>query len=72
MSITSNALSRLADALNGPQQGIGERMTRSFFEVWEGGPADSDPLLAMLRGATTTEQAAKQLREFIQALLVGD
>jgi len=38
--------------------------------VWEGAPADSEPMMAMLRGAITNEQAGSQLREFIQARLL--
>jgi AcrR family transcriptional regulator len=72
MAITPNALNRLADAFNGPVTGIGERVTRAFFAVWEGDPADSEPLLAMLRGAATTEQAARQLSEFIEARLLTE
>ena len=72
MSITPRALARFADAFKGPQHGIGERVTRAFFEIWEGDPSDSEPLLAMLRGAMTTEQATTQLREFIEARLLTD
>ncbi len=35
-------------------------MTRAFLAVWEGDPRDSEPLLAMLRGAIANEQAATQ------------
>ncbi|MDT7739096.1 MAG: hypothetical protein QOK09_2465, partial [Mycobacterium sp.] len=37
---------------------------------WEGVPEDSEPLMAMLRGAIVNEQAGTQLREFIQARLL--
>lgn len=67
MSITPTALSRFADAFDGPTDGIGERVARAFLEVWEGDPADSEPLLAMLRGAIGNEHATAQLRDFLQA-----
>ena len=67
MSITPHALSRFAEAFDGPEAGVGERVARAFLGIWEGDPADSEPLLAMLRGAMSNEQAATQLREFLEA-----
>jgi AcrR family transcriptional regulator len=67
MSITPHALSRFAEAFYGPQDGVGERAVRAFLDIWEGDPADSEPLLAMLRAAMSNEQATSQLREFLQA-----
>ncbi|MBA0047252.1 TetR/AcrR family transcriptional regulator [Mycobacteroides sp. LB1] len=72
MSITPSALALFAEAFRGPRVRIGERVTRAFFEIWEGDPLNSEPLLAMLRGATTTEQATRQLREFIEARLLTE
>ena len=69
MSINPTALTRIAQSFSGPADGLGERVTRTFLEVWEGAPTDSEPLLAMLRGAITNEQATTQLREFIEARL---
>ena len=69
MSITPTALSLFADAFEGPSDTIGERVARAFFQVWEGDPRDSEPLLAMLRGAIASEQATIQLRDFLQARL---
>jgi AcrR family transcriptional regulator len=72
MSITPKALARIAGAFGGPENGLGARVTRAFLDVWEGDPSDSGPLLAMLRGAITNEQAATQLREFIEARLLTE
>jgi AcrR family transcriptional regulator len=72
MSITPTALNRIADAFGGPRRGLGERVTRAFLGVWEGDPADSEPLVAMLRGAIANEQAAAQLAEFIEARLITE
>lgn len=70
MSVPPDALARMSEAWRGPSDGIGERVTRAFLEVWEGDPQTSEPLLAMLRGAITQEQAAAQLRDFIEARLM--
>ncbi len=69
MSITPSALSHFSDSFVGPEHSLGERVTRAFFEVWEGDPKDSEPLMAMLRAAISNEQATSLLREFIQARL---
>ncbi|MGW7415787.1 TetR/AcrR family transcriptional regulator [Streptomyces sp. NPDC054863] len=44
--------------------GIGERIARYFFSVWEN-PATRGPLLAVVRSALTHEAAAKVLRGFV-------
>ncbi|MCG8914485.1 TetR family transcriptional regulator [Actinokineospora sp. PR83] len=67
MSITPATLHRIADAFGGPHQGVGERVVRAYLDVWEGSPQDAEPLLAMLRSAISSEQAAGQLRDFIEA-----
>jgi AcrR family transcriptional regulator len=72
MSITPTALNRIADAFGGPPPGLGERVTRAFLEVWEGDARESEPLVAMLRGAVANEQAAAQLAEFIEARLITE
>lgn len=70
MSISPEALARLSTAFEGPEEHLGERVVRTFLGVWEGAPRDSEPLMAMLRGAIVNEQAGAQLREFIQARLL--
>lgn len=72
MSISPDAMAQLSDAFNGPEDALGERLTRAYLRLFEGEPQHSEPLLAMLRAAITHEQAAAQLREFIQARLVQD
>jgi AcrR family transcriptional regulator len=67
MSISPEALARITSAFDGPEDTVGERVTRAFLDVWEGEPQDSEPLLAMLRGAISHEDAAAQMRDFIQA-----
>jgi AcrR family transcriptional regulator len=70
MSISPNALARLSGAFDGPKEGLGERVVRAYLDVWEGAPQESEPLMAMLRGAIVNDQARGQLREFIQARLL--
>ncbi|MET7744292.1 TetR family transcriptional regulator [Streptomyces sp. NPDC005385] len=66
MSVPADALTHFSDAFAGSDDGLGERVVRAFFEVWEGDARTSEPLMAMLRGAIVNEQANEQLREFIQ------
>ncbi|WP_410671377.1 TetR family transcriptional regulator [Amycolatopsis sp. cmx-4-68] len=72
MSISPEALARIADAFGGPVESVGERAVRAYLAVWEGDQPDADALRAMLRGAITNEQATTQLREFIEARLSED
>ena len=69
MSISPDALARFAIAFEGPDEHLGERVVRAYLGVWESSE-DSEPLIAMLRGAIVNEQASEQLREFIQARLL--
>jgi AcrR family transcriptional regulator len=50
--------------LEGPEQGLGERLARYFIGVWEN-PVSRAPMLAILRSALTHEAAAKVLRGFV-------
>lgn len=54
---------------DGPES-AGRNITTLFFRVWEN-PETRDPLLAMLRGAFTTEQGALILREFFGTAMLG-
>jgi AcrR family transcriptional regulator len=70
MEIPSSALHRFDTVFEGPGEHLGERVVRAFLEAWEGAPEQSEPLMAMLRGAIVNEHASTQLREFIQSRLV--
>jgi AcrR family transcriptional regulator len=70
MSITPHAVARVTSAFDGPVENLGERLTRAYLDVWEGEPEDSESLLAVLRRAVASEQAAAQLREFVQVRLM--
>lgn len=69
MSVPQAALDRFATAFEGPGEHLGERVVRAYLEAWEGAVAESEPLMAMLRGAFVNEQASAQLRAFIQSRL---
>lgn len=69
MSISPEALSRIANAYRGPAESVGERVARAHLGVWEGPRPDADALRAMLRGAIANEKANTLLREFIEARL---
>jgi AcrR family transcriptional regulator len=72
MTFTPSALSRISDAFDGPEDTLGERVTRAFLEVWDGPGQDSEPFVAVLRAAISNEQASTQLRDLIQARVTHD
>jgi len=70
MSISSQALSRMADAFDGATGRTGEHVARTFLDVWEGPSSDSEALLAMLRAVVSSEIKSAEMREYIQGRLV--
>ncbi|OON72174.1 TetR/AcrR family transcriptional regulator [Streptomyces tsukubensis] len=72
MSISPEALARFADAFDGPEESLGQRVVRAHLNVWESDSKDAAALLAMLRGALANEQATAQLREFIESRLTEE
>ncbi|KFG02415.1 TetR family transcriptional regulator [Streptomyces europaeiscabiei] len=48
----------------GPLDGVGERLARFFFSVWEN-PATRTPLLAIVRSAVNNEAAAAVFRRIV-------
>lgn len=72
MAIPASALGRFDTVFEGADAHLGEHVVRAFLQAWEGVPEESEPLMAMLRGAIVNVQAREQLRDFIQArLMVG-
>ncbi|MGW3097688.1 TetR/AcrR family transcriptional regulator [Streptomyces sp. NPDC001102] len=61
-----NAPEAVAD---GPLDGVGERLTRFIFGVWEN-PATRTPLLAILRSAVNNETAATVFRRLVTSQLM--
>ncbi|WP_328393329.1 TetR/AcrR family transcriptional regulator [Nocardia sp. NBC_00416] len=70
MAIPPAALQRFSTAFEGPDDHLGERVVRAYLGAWEGAPEESEPLMAMLRGAIVNENASEQLRDFIQSRLL--
>lgn len=70
MAVPASALERFDTAFQGPDAHLGERVVRAYLEAWEGPAIESEPLMAMLRGAIGSDQARHQLRDFIQSRLV--
>lgn len=56
--------------LAGPRGQIGVRLVRTVVELWDA-PGTFDPMLALLRGAVSHEDAARLLREFITTEVLG-
>jgi AcrR family transcriptional regulator len=71
MAVPSSALDRFNTVFEGPDEGLGERVVRAYLKAWEQIPEESEPLMAMLRGAIVNEQARDQLRDFIQSRLMA-
>jgi AcrR family transcriptional regulator len=54
--------------LAGGLDGLGERIVRTFLQIWDGTPGQG-PMLALLRGAVTDETAAASLRDLLTRVL---
>lgn len=70
MSIPGSALERLNTVFEGKDDQLGERVVRAFLQAWEGVPEESEPLMAMLRGAIVNQLARHQFRDFIESRLL--
>lgn len=57
---------RLADALNGNAATLGDRLTRTYFELWED-PVTKPILLGLVRSAMTTHYGTEMLIEALSA-----
>ena len=71
MAVPRSALDRISTVFEGPDAHLGERVVRAFLTSWEDIPEESEPLMAMLRGAVGSEHARVQLRDFIQSRLMA-
>ncbi|GGM47269.1 TetR family transcriptional regulator [Microbacterium saperdae] len=69
MAVPASALERFNIAFEGPDDHLGERVVRAYLHAWEGSEEESEPLMAMLRGAIVNQHASDQLRDFIQSRL---
>jgi AcrR family transcriptional regulator len=59
-----------ARILDGPREQVGERLVRFALGMLDD-PAARERVLAVLRGAATTEQVARMVRGFVERELVG-
>jgi AcrR family transcriptional regulator len=59
-----------AAVTEGPLDGVGERLTRFIFGVWEN-PATRKPLLAVVRSAVNNEAAAAVFRRLVVSQVLG-
>ncbi|MEU9686303.1 MULTISPECIES: TetR/AcrR family transcriptional regulator [Amycolatopsis] len=56
--------------LDGPEDEIGERLVRAFLGLWQV-PEGRAPFLAMIRSATTNEQVATMMRQFLERAVLA-
>ncbi|MCU1683702.1 MAG: TetR family transcriptional regulator [Amycolatopsis sp.] len=68
MNLPVNPGDVIPDLLAGPADSIGERLVRLFLSVWNTQESRT-PFLAMIRSATTNEQAATMMRQFLDRTL---
>jgi len=64
MSFPVNPSSLIDAILDGPREHVGERLARTFFDVWDS-PHGRERLVALVRSAVSNEDAARMLREFL-------
>lgn len=55
--------------LNGPRDGIGERLLRMFLGLWHE-PETRAPFLALLRSVAASPDVAKQMRTFMETAVL--
>ena len=60
----------MAAAFDGDTDGVGERVARTFLELWEKPSRDSEALLAMLRAVVSSEIKSTEMRDYFQGRLV--
>lgn len=70
MALPMDPATALPDVLAGDPAELGERFARLFFRLWSD-EAFREPMLALLRSATTGEKGATMLREFVGTALLG-
>ena len=61
---------RSRQVLSGPRSQLGARLAAFFLSVWED-PRRREPIMVMLRAATTNAQAAELLRETLMTVFLG-
>jgi AcrR family transcriptional regulator len=70
LELPANPRDVVGTVLAGGADGVGERMARFFFTVWDS-PAGRERIVALLRSASTHDGAARMLREFVSREIFG-
>jgi AcrR family transcriptional regulator len=70
LAIPANPRDIVATILAGGPAGVGERLARFFFLVWDG-PEGRERIGALLRAAASHDDAARMLREFVTREIFG-
>lgn len=68
LEFPEDAPARLVSALAGPADGIGERLTRAYLELWEDTATRSQMVIAV-RASLSSEQAMDRVRPTIVQML---
>jgi AcrR family transcriptional regulator len=70
MEISVNPAELVEELLRHGVDGLGERLLRTFLQLWDDDAAHS-PLVALVRSAATNEQAATLVRGFVEREMLG-
>jgi AcrR family transcriptional regulator len=70
MALPVDPADMVPDVLTGDPAQLGERFARAFLGLWSD-PEFREPMLGLLRSATTSEAGAAMLREFVGTALLG-
>jgi AcrR family transcriptional regulator len=68
MEMPLDVASVLETVVQGDRERIGERIVALLLSVWDS-RGDRSPLIALIRSAVTSEEAARMLREFMVSVL---
>lgn len=66
MSLPQGFTDRFEAVLEGDPSTYGERLVRTYLQIWDD-PEAAEPLLAMLRSSLTTDKTADLLRDFLES-----
>ncbi|GAA5114610.1 TetR family transcriptional regulator [Haloechinothrix salitolerans] len=69
LALPVNPADVIRQAVAGPREQVGERLTRFFLSVW-GDDEARQPFLALLRSIASNENAARMMREFLLRTVV--
>jgi AcrR family transcriptional regulator len=68
LEFPEDAVARLQTALHGDPEGIGERLTRAYLELWEN-PETRSQMVIVVRSGFASDDAMSRLRPVIQRML---